>query len=161
MHAGLDRRSRHAVALRLVGARGVDENVGRNRGKLAPPSAARHRAGPGVTLARAVFASRAACASAACQRASRQDEFDVPLARQPLGGARPEGAIAAEHEDTTHRRCGRARYLPDTLSRNASTWRWKAGGSSAHSMCDTPGMTISSEPLISRWIASAAAGGVA
>ncbi len=28
-------------------------------------------------------------------------------------------------------------------------------------MCDTPGMTIRSEPLISRWIASAAAGGVA
>ena len=52
-------------------------------------------------------------------------------------------------------------YFAGCLARNSSTCLWNAGGSSAHSMCDTFGMITRSEPLISRWIASDAATGVA
>jgi len=103
VHTGGDADSRQPVVLALVGARGIDQQGRFHLQEIGAREPSRIHAGgddAGATLCREPPRRLAG----PLQRAPGDDQLECRLPRQPLGNARPERAVGAQHENAAHGR---------------------------------------------------------
>ena len=102
VHTGGDARSRQPVVPALVGARGIDQQSGLDLQEIGARD--RRRIHDGGDNAGATLPGKSTRRLAGTfQRAPRDDQLETRLPRQPLGNARPERAVGAQHDNALHR----------------------------------------------------------
>ena len=111
VRTGRDAASRQPVVPALVGPRGIDQQSGLYLQEIGARD--RRRIHDGGDNAGATLPGKSARRLAGTfQRAPRDDQLEPRLPRQPLGNARPERAVGAQHDNALHRGVAAISPLP-------------------------------------------------